>query len=319
MEPKLKVFSGRANAPLARAICDHLELRLGAAEVRNFADGEIRVNINENVRGNDVFVVQPTQPPAENLLELLLMLDAFKRASAERVTAVIPYYGYARQDRKDQPRVPLSAKLVANLLVRAGADRILTMELHAEQIQGFFDIPVDHLYSTPVLVEHYPEAKTQNLVVVAPDTGRANRARGFASRLGANIPIAIIDKRRPTPNQAVVANVVGEVAGLDVLIYDDMIDTGGTLVSAAKALSDMGAKSVTALATHAVLSDPAVERLAGSVISEVIVTDTIELPPAKRIDKIRTLSISPLLAEAISRIHYGRSVSSLFIQKPSEE
>jgi ribose-phosphate pyrophosphokinase len=303
MEPKLKVFSGRANAPLARAICDHLELELGAAEVRNFADGEIRVNINENVRGNDVFVVQPTQPPA----------------SAERVTAVIPYYGYARQDRKDQPRVPLSAKLVANLLVRAGADRILTMELHAEQIQGFFDIPVDHLYSTPVLVEYYPEAKTQNLVVVAPDTGRANRARGFASRLGANIPIAIIDKRRPTPNQAVVANVVGEVAGLDVLIYDDMIDTGGTLVSAAKALSDMGAKSVTALATHAVLSDPAVERLAGSVISEVIVTDTIELPPAKRIDKIRTLSISPLLAEAISRIHYGRSVSSLFIQKPSEE
>ncbi|MFO7676119.1 MAG: ribose-phosphate pyrophosphokinase [bacterium] len=313
MESKLRVFSGRANEPLARAICARLDIELGACTIRNFADGEIRVKINENVRAHDVFVIQSTPPPADNLLELLLMIDALKRSSADRITAVIPYFGYARQDRKDEPRVPLSAKLVANLIERAGANRILTMELHAEQIQGFFDVPVDHLYSTPVFVEHFPAEHNRNLVVVAPDTGRAHRARGFASRLGENIPIAIIDKRRPEPNRAVVANVVGEVRGLDALIYDDMIDTGGTLVGAAQALADIGAKSVRALATHGVFSGPACERLAGSVISEVIVTDTIALPETKRIDKIRTLTISPLLAEAISRIHCGRSVSSLFL------
>jgi ribose-phosphate pyrophosphokinase len=313
MESNLKVFTGRANEPLARAICARLNIEPGACTVRNFADGEIRVKINENVRAHDVFVIQSTPPPADNLLELLLMIDALKRSSAERITAVIPYFGYARQDRKDEPRVPLSAKLVANLIERAGADRVLTMELHAEQIQGFFDVPVDHLYSTPVFIEHFPPERTRTMVVVAPDTGRANRARGFASRLGSNVPIAIIDKRRPEPNRAEVANVVGEVAGLDALIYDDMIDTGGTLVSAARALIAMGAKSVSALVTHAVLSGPAIERLAGSVIREVIVTDTINLPEAKRIDKIRILTISPLLAEAISRIHCGRSVSSLFL------
>ncbi|HDQ99280.1 MAG TPA: ribose-phosphate pyrophosphokinase [candidate division WOR-3 bacterium] len=313
MESKLKVFSGRANEPLARAICDRLEIEPGRCTIRNFADGEIRVKIDENVRAHDVFVVQPTLPPADNLLELLLMIDALKRASAERITAVIPYYGYARQDRKDEPRVPLSSKLVANLIERAGANRVLTMELHAEQIQGFFDIPVDHLYSTPVFIEHFPAEPTRNLVVVAPDTGRAHRARGFASRLGGAVPIAVIDKRRPEPNRTQVVSVIGKVKGLDALIYDDMIDTGGTLVSAARALMDMGALSVRALATHAVLSDPACTRLAESPLSEVIVTDTLNLPESKRIDKIRTLTISPLLAETISRIHCGQSVSSLFL------
>ncbi len=313
MEPQLKVFSGRANRPLAEKICRHLDMDLGAAKVRNFADGEIRINIDENVRGADVFVVQSTQPPAENLLELLLMIDALRRASAERVTAVLPYYGYARQDRKDEPRVPLSAKLIANLLVRSGTDRILTLELHADQIQAFFDIPVDHLYSTPVFIEEIPQEKIHNLVVVAPDTGRANRARGFARRLGTGVPIAIIDKRRPQPNQADVMNVVGEVAGRDVLIFDDMIDTGGTLVGAARALADRDARNITALATHGVLSGPAVGRIADSELSEVVITDTIDLPPDRKHKKIKVLSVSPLLAEAILRIHRGESVSSLFV------
>ncbi len=320
----MKVFTGRANQTLAEKICRHLDMELGAAEVRNFADGEIRININENVRGTDVFVVQSTQPPADHLLELLLMMDAMKRASADRITAVIPYYGYARQDRKAQPRVPLSAKLVANLLARSGADRILTMELHAEQIQGFFDIPVDHLYSTPIFIERLPENKLKNMVVVAPDTGRANRARGFATRLGSKHPIAIVDKRRTGPNESKVFAVVGKVAGFDVLIYDDMIDTGGTLVGAAEILLKHGARSVSAVATHGVLSTkpgldetgkpnkPAVELIADSEISGVIITDTIHLPPEKKHKKIEVLSVSPLLAEAILRIHRGESVSSLF-------
>ncbi|OYD13875.1 phosphoribosylpyrophosphate synthetase [candidate division WOR-3 bacterium JGI_Cruoil_03_51_56] len=313
MEPQLKVFTGRANQPLAQKISRHLELPLGDADMTNFADGEIRIKINENVRGSDVFVIQSTQPPADNLLELLLIIDALKRASAERVTAVIPYYGYARQDRKAEPRVPVSAKLVANLLVRSGADRILTMELHAEQIQGFFDIPVDHLYSTPIFIEHFPKGKTQNLVVVAPDPGRANRARGFARRLGSNIPIAIVDKRRPAPNQAEAVNVVGEVTGLDALIFDDMIDTASTLVAAASVLAKQGAKSISAVATHGILSGPAVNRIASSEIKEVIITDTINLAPKRKNEKIKVLSVSPLLAEAILRIHRGESVSSLFV------
>lgn len=313
MQPQLKVFTGRASPDLANKICARLDVEPGAAEVRDFADGEIRININENVRGHDVFVVQSTQPPADNLLELLLFIDALKRASAERVTAVIPYFGYARQDRKDQPRVPLSAKLVANLLTRAGADRILTVELHAEQIQGFFDIPVDHLYSTPIFVEHLSARDLAGTVIVAPDTGRANRARGFAFRLAADVPIAIIDKRRPGPNKAEVANVVGEVEDLHALIYDDMIDTGGTLVAAARALLEQGARSVSALATHPVLSGPAIDRIAGSELSAVTVTDTIQLPPERQHDKIEVLSVSPLLAEAILRIHRDESVSSLFM------
>jgi ribose-phosphate pyrophosphokinase len=310
---EIKVFSGRANRPLADRICAHLGLPCGNAEVRNFADGEIRVNIKESVRGTDAFVIQPTLPPADNLFELLLMVDALRRASAERITAVIPYYGYARQDRKDQPRVPVSAKLIANLLVRSGTDRVLTMELHAEQIQGYFDIPVDHLYSTPVLVEYFQERGTDGCVVVAPDAGRANRARGFARRLGDHIPLAIIDKRRPEPNKAEVANVVGEVEGLNAVIFDDMIDTSGTLVSAAAALKERGARSVTAVATHGIFSGPAVERIEQSVLEEVVVTDTIALPSAKQTPKIKVLSVSALLAEAIRRTHLGESVSSLFI------
>lgn len=309
---ELKIFSGRANEPLAEKICLHLGVPCGNAEVRNFADGEIRVNIRESVRGTDAFVIQPTQPPADNLFELLLMIDALRRASAERITAVIPYYGYARQDRKDQPRVPVSAKLIANLLVRAGADRILTMELHAEQIQAYFDIPVDHLYATPVFVE-YLRPSAENCVVVAPDTGRANRARGFARRLGDHVPIAIIDKRRPELNKAEVVNVVGEVTGRNAIIFDDMIDTGGTLVSATTALCERGARSVRAVAVHGIFSGPAIERIADSVLTEVVVTDTILLPPTKTIPKIKVLSVAALLAEAIRRTHLGESVSSLFI------
>ncbi len=310
---KMKVFSGRANRPLAEKICQHLGIALGKASISNFSDGEIKINIEENVRGVDVFVVQPTHPPAENLLELLLMLDAFKRASAERITAVIPYYGYGRQDRKDEPRVPISAKLIADLIVSAGASRVLTMDLHAEQIQGFFNIPVDHLYATPVLVEHFSKYELSNLVVVAPDTGRANRARGFAKRLGDKIPMAIIDKRRPAPNQAEVVMVIGDVADKDVLLFDDIIDTGNTLIVAAQALEKQGARKIMACATHPVLSNDAVLRLEKSKIAEITITDTIQLPQEKMSKKLNILSVSKLLAETVLRIHKGESVSSLFI------
>ncbi len=310
---KIKLFSGRANLTLTKKICKSLGLKLGKVSINNFADGEIKVKIKENVRGIDVFVVQPTNPPSENIFELLLIIDALKRSSAERITAVIPYYGYARQDRKDEPRVPISAKLIADLLSTAGASRVLTMDLHAEQIQGFFDIPVDHLYATPVLIDYCKQNKMSNLVVVAPDTGRANRARGFAKRLGDHIPIAVIDKRRPMSNQVEVVNVIGDVKGKNVLIFDDIIDTGNTLVVAAKSLKQLGAKQIMACATHAVLSRDAVQKLENSYISKVIVTDTIQLAPEKQSKKITVLSVSKLLAEAISRIHKGESVSSLFV------
>ncbi len=312
MDKELKLFSGRANQPLAAKIARHLELPLAEVEISNFADGEIRVNIKENVRGKDVFVIQPTPPPAENILELLLLIDALRRSSARRITAVIPYYGYARQDRKDKPRVPISAKLIANLLTRAGIDRVLTMDLHADQIQGYFDIPVDHLFSTPVLVDYFSRTKN-NLVVVAPDTGRANRARGFAERLDPKIPIAIIDKRRTAPNQSEALRVVGEVAGMDALIFDDMIDTGGTIFRAAEAVLAAGARSVRATATHGIFSRDAVTLLGNSSLSEIVITDTINLPPEKNHPKIKVLSVSALLAEAILRIHREESVSSLFI------
>lgn len=312
MAEDLKLFSCRANRPLAEKISRYLEVPLGAAEITNFADGEIRISINENVRGRDVFIIQPTPPPADNILELLLTVDALKRSSARRITAVIPYYGYARQDRKDRPRVPLSAKLIANLLIQAGIDRLLTMDLHADQIQGYFDIPVDHLFSTPVLVKHFA-SRTENLVVVAPDTGRANRARGFAQRLGNKIPIAIIDKRRTAPNQSEALRVVGEVAGMNALIFDDMIDTGGTLLLATTALLEAGAKSVSATATHGIFSRNAVQLIGESPISEVIITDTINQPPERHHPKIKVLSVSALLAEAILRIHREESVSSLFL------
>lgn len=310
---KIKVFSGRANIPLAQKICQKLEIPLGKASIQDFADGEIKIKIEENVRGIDVFVVQPTHPPGENILELLLMIDAMKRASAERISAVIPYYGYARQDRKDEPRVPISAKLFADLIVTAGASRVLAVDLHAEQIQGFFNIPVDHLYATPVLIDYFSKSELSNLVVVAPDTGRANRARGFAKRLSDNIPIAIIDKRRPSPNEAEVITVVGDVEGKDVLIFDDIIDTGNTLIVAANSLKKQGAQKIMACATHAVFSKNSVAKLEVSNITQIIVTDTIQLTPEKQNKKITVLSVSELLAEAILRIHQGESVSSLFV------
>jgi ribose-phosphate pyrophosphokinase len=310
---KFKVFTGRANPKLAEKICQQLNLELGKIKIQDFADHEIKVNVEENVRGVDVFVVQPTHPPAENLLELLLMIDAMKRSSADRITAVIPYYGYARQDRKDQPRVPISAKLIANLIVTSGASRVLTVDLHAEQIQGFFDIPVDHLYATPVLIDYFSKTDLADLVVVAPDTGRANRARGFAKRLGDNIPIAVIDKRRPEQDQAEVISVIGDVEGKDILIFDDIVDTGNTLIAAANALKERGAQKIIACATHAVFSKNCVAKLDASVIGEVTVTDTIQLSKEKQSKKITQLSVASLLAEAISRIHQGESVSSLFI------
>jgi len=308
----LKVFSGNANRPLAEKMCKHLGIPLGDALVTRFADGEIRVKIQENVRGEDVFVVQSTHPPAENILELLLLIDALRRASADRITAVIPYYGYARQDKKDEPRVPISSKLLANLIASAGADRVLTMDLHATQIQGFFDIPVDQLYSTPVLVDYFKKDLSDDFIVASPDVGGVPRTRAFAKRLG-NLPLVIIDKRRPEPNRAEVCNVIGDVEGKRCLIFDDIIDTGGTLIDAARAILEKGAKEVMASATHPLLSSKASERLFESPISKVVVTDTIPLPEEKRNPKISILSIAGLLAEAVKRIHNSESVSSLFI------
>jgi ribose-phosphate pyrophosphokinase len=313
MQGELKIFHGRANVPLALSICETLGVEPGAAEVRTFADGEIRVNIMESVRGSDAFVIQSTQPPADNLLELLLMIDALRRASADRITAVIPYFGYSRQDRKDKPRVPVSAKLVANLIERAGANRVLTMELHAEQIQGFFDIPVDHLYSTPVLVDFFLKRGVEGCTVVAPDTGRANRARGFAQRLMEKMPLAVIDKRRPEPNKAVVMNVVGEVEDLDAIIFDDMVDTASTLVLAARALLKHGARSVMAVATHPIFSGDAVAKIQRSPLDELIITDTLPLPRKKQVRKIRVLPVASLFADTILRTHRSESVSSLFM------
>ncbi|RKZ19017.1 ribose-phosphate pyrophosphokinase [bacterium] len=307
----LKVFTGNANKGLAEEICNYLGIPMGDALVTRFSDGEIRVKINENIRGADVFIIQPTFPPADNLLELLIMMDAARRASAWRITAVIPYFGYARQDKKDEPRVPISAKLVSNLLVTAGADRILTMDLHAEQIQGYFDIPVDHLYAAPVIIDYLRGKNLQDVVIVAPDPGRANRARAIAKRFG-NVPIAIVDKRRPEPNRSEVIYVVGDVADKTAVIIDDIVDTGGTLVGAAEALVKQGAKEVYACVTHPVLSGPAVERIENSSIKELVVTNTIPLGDKKR-DKFTVLSVASLLGEAIRRIHNEESVSSLFI------
>ena len=310
---RLKVFSGNANRPLAEEICACLGGRLGEALVKSFSDGEIYVQIRENVRGADVFVVQPTCTPVErHLFELLLMIDALKRASADRITAVLPYYGYARQDRKDKPRVPISAKLVASLLERAGADRILALDLHAAQIQGFFDIPVDHLFAAPVMIEHFSSAERENLTVVSPDAGGVERARAFAKRLKA--PLAIIDKRREEVNVAEVMHIIGRVRNRRCLIVDDLIDTAGTLVNAAAALLKQGAASVSACAAHAVLSGPAVERIEASGLKEVIFTNSIPLrEEARRCPKIRVLSVAPLLARAVQSIHEETSVSTLFV------
>jgi ribose-phosphate pyrophosphokinase len=310
---RIKIFTGNANPALAKELCDFLGLPLGSAAVKTFADGEIYLQIQENVRGADVFVVQPTCKPVDrHLLELLLMIDALKLSSADRITAVLPYYGYARQDRKDKPRVPISAKLIAKLLETAGANRVLALDLHAAQIQGFFDVPVDHLFATPVMIDYLKSLQTEETTVVSPDAGGVERARAFAKRM--NVPLAIIDKRRTDVNVAEVMHIIGEVEGRDCLIVDDLIDTGGTLVKGAEALMAQGARSVVACATHGVLSSPAIERIQECPIQEVVLTNSIPLSDeALRSTKIRTLSVAPLLGRAIQSIHEETSVSTLFV------
>jgi ribose-phosphate pyrophosphokinase len=303
-------MSGSANRPLAEEIAQQLDSELCRVTLRRFADGEIFVKIDENVRGRDVYIIQSTNPPAENLLELLLLMDAARRASAARITAVIPYFGYARQDRKDQPRVAISAKLMANMVSVAGADRVLAIDFHQHQLQGFFDLPVDHLYAAPVFVNHYKQKKLEDVVVVAPDVGSAKMARGFAKRL--NGSLAIIDKRRTGANQAEALNVVGEVAGKNCIIPDDMIDTGGTMAEAVHALKRLGALDIYICATHALLSGPAVERLSSAPVTEVAVTNTIALPPERQFPQLKVLSIAGLLAKAIGYTHSDQSVSALF-------
>jgi ribose-phosphate pyrophosphokinase len=310
-DTRLKVFTGNANRELAEEIAKYLGTNVGEAFVGRFSDGEIFAKIEESVRGVDTFVVQPTCPPVnENIMELLVMLDAFKRASASRITAVIPYYGYARQDRKTRARDPITAKLVANILVSAGATRVLTMDLHAGQIQGFFDIPLDHLPAVPILAEYFKKKKLENIVVVSPDLGGVTRARALADRL--NAPIAIIDKRRPEPNVAEVMNLIGKIEGKTAIMTDDIIDTAGTITLGAKALMERGAKEVYACCTHPLLSGPAIERIQESPIKELVVTNTIPLAPEKKIDKISVLSVASLFGESILRIHENLSVSKVF-------
>jgi ribose-phosphate pyrophosphokinase len=309
---RIKIFSGSANPALVEEMCACLGLTKGQIKLKTFSDGEINLQLMENVRGADCFVVQPTCSPVEfHLMELLCMMDALKRSSAERITAVIPYYGYGRQDRKDKPRVPISAKLVASLLETAGADRIMALDLHAAQIQGFFDVPVDHLFFRPVIIDYFKPQNTPDLTVVSPDAGGVERARSVAKRL--NAPLAIIDKRREEANVAEVMNVIGEVEGKNCLIVDDLIDTAGTLVKGAEALLEHGAKTVSACATHAVLSGPAVERIRNSAIQEVVFSSSIPLSEqAKACGKIRQLSVAPLLARAVQSTHEETSVSILF-------
>jgi len=313
MPPDLKLMTGNSNPALAKEISEYIGQGLCQTTVTTFSDGEIRVRIDENVRGGDVFLIQSCCHPVNtSIMELLLMIDAVKRSSASRITAVIPYYGYGRQDRKDQPRVPISAKLIADLLTVAGTNRVLTMDLHAGPIQGFFDIPVDHLYAMPVLLDYIKKQQLSDIVVVSPDAGGVERARAFAKRL--NSSLAIIDKRRELPNQAEVMNIIGDVKGKHALLFDDMIDTGGTIVQTAQTCLDNGALSVWAGSTHAVLSGPALERLEGSCLREVVVTNTIPLNGKdQQCSKLKALSVAPLLGEAILRIHREESVTSLFV------
>ena len=314
---KIKIFSGNSNPELAQKIASQLGVELGDAVVTRFSDGEISVNINESVRGVDAFIIQSTCSPVNrHLMEMLIMIDAFKRASAGRITAVITYYGYARQDRKAKARDPITAKLVANLLTAAGADRILTMDLHANQIQGYFDIPVDHLLGGRILMEHFEKMNIEDLVVVSPDHGSVARARTFAQYLDS--PIAIVDKRRPKDNVSEVMNIIGDVRDKNLIILDDMIDTAGTLCNAAEALKKFGAKNIYACCTHPVLSGPAIERIQNSELTEVIVLDTIPLPEEKRIEKIKILSTAPLFASAIEKIFDCESVSVLFSPEPQK-
>lgn len=309
---RFKVFTGNANRALAEAVCVYLQTPLGKSQVTRFSDGESYCQILENVRGVDVFIIQPTcQPVNTNLMELLIMIDALKRASAGRITAVIPYYGYARQDRKDKPRVPITAKLVANMITRAGTDRLLTIDLHANQIVGFFQIPVDHLYAAPVILKYVAGQNYQNLTIVSPDAGGVERARAFAVRL--NAQLAIVDKRRVAPNVAEIMHVIGDVRGRTCLVVDDIIDTAGTLVNTAKSLKEQGAERIVATCSHAVLSGPAIDRINDSPLERVVVTDTIPLDPAKQSPKIIQLSVAELLARAITNIHKELSVSELFV------
>ena len=305
-----KLIAGPANPDLCGEIAATLDVPFCKTTVNRFADGEIFVRIDENVRGNDVFIVQPTNPPADNIMELLLLIDAARRASAARITCVMPYYGYSRQDRKDQPRVAIGAKLMANMITAAGAHRVLGLDFHQHQLQGFFDVPVDHLYAAPVMTSHYRRKQLKDVVVVAPDVGSAKMARGFAKRL--NGTLAIIDKRRPTANVAEVLNVVGDVEGRDCLIPDDMIDTAGTVTEAARALKKLGANDIYVCATHALLSGPAVERLCAAPIVEVAVTNTIPIPQDRQFPQLKVLSVGELLAKAIRFTHSEQSVSSLF-------
>ncbi len=309
----IKIFGGRAHPALTREICDYLELPLGRSSAHNFSDGETFCQIDENVRGSDIFIVQPTCSPVnENLIELLIMLDAFKRSSASRVTAVLPYYGYARQDKKDAPRVPITAKLVADLISRAGADRVLTLDLHAAQIQGFFDVPVDHLFAAPVVLDALREMNIPDLVIVSPDAGGVERARAIAKRL--EVGLAIVDKRRTAPNVAEVMRIIGDVDGRNALILDDIIDTAGTLSKTVEALKESGANRVLAAGVHGVLSGPALDRIEKSPVEMVLVTNTTPMEEKlQRTSKLRALSVAPLLGEAIRRIHENSSVSSLFV------
>ena len=310
MAYELKLFSGNANRPLTDEIAQYLHIPIADADLTRFSDGEVFVQINENVRGADVFVVQPTCPPVnDNLMELLIMIDALKRASAHRITAVLPYYGYARQDRKVQPRVPITAKLVADLLEAAGVDRVLALDLHAGQIQGFFNIPVDHLFAAPVIIDYLGKKDLRDPVIVSPDAGGVERARAIAKRLKAGL--AIIDKRREGPNVAVVMHLIGEVEGKDVVVIDDMIDTAGTLIQAVSALEREGARRIVACGVHPVLSGPALDRIKSSPLEEVVVTNSI--PVARRSAQITVLTVAPLLGEAIRRIHDEESVSTLFV------
>ena len=308
---RISIFTGNAHPKLAKDIAKYLGGKISPALVSRFSDGEVRVKIEENIRGKDVFVVQPTSPPVnENLMELLIMIDALKRASARRITAVIPYFGYARQDRKDQPRVPITAKLVANLLTVAGADRVLTLDLHAGQIQGFFDIPLDHLYAINVFVEYFSKKLKNNLVVVSPDVGGIKMARAYAKRLSAGL--AIVDKRRNSPDSTSAIHILGEVEGKNCVLVDDIIATGSSLIEAAKALKRAKSKDIYAAVTHGVLSKDAVKKIENSDIKQLVITDSIPLPPEKRSLKIKVVSVASLLGEAIKRIHEEKSISILF-------
>jgi ribose-phosphate pyrophosphokinase len=310
MANSLKVFSGNSSKALTKKIVSYLDIPVGDSSITRFSDGEIWVKYNENIRGCDVFIVQSTYSPAENFLELLIMIDAARRSSARRITAVIPYFGYARQDRKDQPRVAITAKLAANLIRTAGADRVLTIDLHAPQIQGFFDIPLDHIYSSPVFAEYFKKRNLKNMVVLAPDIGGVKMARAYAKRLKA--PLAIIDKRRSGPNQADVMHLIGEVNDKNVLIIDDIVDTAGTMVKAAERACKEGAKSVITACTHPILSGGAIKNLRSGSVSEFVIMDTVPLPKEKKLDKIKVLSVANLFGSAIKRIHNEESISILF-------